>query len=379
MVKLNYSIWSMSMPTNILFGVGSFQQIVEVISRTKKNSILIVCGKSAERFGYLEKIFKKKIGDITVYDKISKDPTTKNIQEIVDLIQQNKTDLIIGLGGGSAIDAAKAASVIAPLEISVQDYFLGHKKITDKKITCIAIPTTAGTGAELSKGAIITWSEKNIKTGVRHDLVSPDIAIVDPELTLTVPEDQIKITGFDIFTHAVETYISKKCNPTVEHNSLQAIESIARYLPKAIENKTELKQRVELSYHSMMMGYNLANSSTCLPHRLQYPLGVLTGTEHAFGLAALYPAWVSMTKESSVEKFANISKALSNGMEIEDLGILNSLDVFMQKINLAPKLSSVGIDREKCTLMANMVEGALDNDPWWKSGEDLSKFYINSI
>lgn len=369
----------MSMPTTVHFGVGSFRQIQNVIASTKKERVLIVCGKSAVTFGYLDKIIKGLKNSTVIYDKISKDPTTKNIQDIVDLICSQNIDLIIGLGGGSAIDAAKAASVIAPLEVSVQDYFLGVKKIVDKKIYCIAISTTAGTGAELSKGAIVTWSEKNIKTGMRHDLVCPDIAIVDPELTLTVPDDQIKITGFDIFTHAIETYISKKSNPTVEQNSLMAISAVARNLPRAITHKNELEARIELSYHSMMMGYNLANSSTCLPHRLQYPLGVLTGTEHAFGLAALYPAWIKITHEASPEKFRNISNAISKGLGIEDYGIEKSLKSFMQKIDLEPKLSSIGIDLKKCIQMSKMVEGALDNDPWWKDGVKLSIFYKSSI
>ncbi len=382
MIELDSSSWSLSMRTQIHFGDGIFARAVSFIQPVGKKRFIVICGQSAVKMGYFDQI-KRDLNafasTVVLYDRISKDPTSVQVQEIVSLIKDENIDGIVAIGGGSAIDAAKAASVIAPLGKSVDDVLGGRAKVGADKIFCIAIPTTAGTGAELSRGAIITSLSQNIKSGVRHDLVSPDIAIVDPILTLTVPQDQVKITGFDIFTHAVETYISKKANPVTEEYSLMAIRSVVKNLPLALESKTDMKSRRQLSFYSMMMGFNLANSSTCLPHRLQYPLGVLTGTEHALGLAALYPAWVKLTQVASEAKFSIISKILAEELNIENQGISNSLMQFMSRIEFEPCLGQFGVTLEQCSIMAELVDGALDNDPWWTSKADLTEFYRLSL
>lgn len=383
MIEVDGKYWSSNLGTTIHFGNGMLAQAGKWIGDSKKKRFLVVCGSSGVRLRFVQKLSESLAGiaeSIVVYDQISKDPTDKNLRDILELIKSNDIDAIIGLGGGSSLDASKAASVIGPLgEQALTDVLRGKISSFSKKLFCVAIPTTAGTGAEISKGAIITWKEKQLKVGVRGAAVMPDLAIVDPELTLSVPMDQIKITGFDIFTHAVETYISKKCNPLVENYSLMAIRAVAKNLPLALKDPRRLDVRTQLSFYSMLMGYNLANSSTCLPHRLQYPLGVLTETEHAFGLASLYPAWMKVTESVSSSKFATISNILAEELGTADEGIHVSLKKFMENIELTPRLGKMGLGEADCVKLASMVEGALDNDPWWKAGQDLEQIYKMSL
>lgn len=377
MIEVDGAYWTGNLGPQIHFGQGALQRCGEWLDVNQK--WLVICGQSALRYGFLDQLkhSMKSSASLVVYDKMAQDPTDENLNDILRLIQSEQITALIGLGGGSAMDAAKAASVMAPSQLSLENAVT--RTTFDQKIFCVAIPTTAGTGAELSQGAILTWREKKIKVGVRGALVKPDVAIVDPLLTKTLPKRQVQVTGFDIFTHAVETYISKKCNPIVAHNSLMAIRAVVRYLPQALSEKENLHARHQLSFYSMLMGYNLANSSTCLPHRLQYPLGVETKTEHAFGLAALYPAWVRLTQGSSPLKFDKIAQIINEEMGLQETGIEDSLREWMSQIELTPRLADLSLSRSDCVRLASLVEGSLGNDPWWESGVDLTPFYEQSL
>tara|TARA_B100000609_G_scaffold199699_1_gene207081 strand:+ start:50483 stop:51631 length:1149 start_codon:yes stop_codon:yes gene_type:complete len=380
--EIRSTSWTANLGPEIHFGCGVFDRIGALLEKTGKKRFLIVCGSSAVKNGWVETLKNSTKGfaeSLCVYSKISQDPSAQNLKEIIETLRSDNCDGVIGLGGGSPMDAAKAASVIAPSSKPLEDYLSGKEKNFSQKIFSIAIPTTAGTGAELSQGAIITWEEKAQKVGVRGSLVKPDLAVVDPRLTLSVPKRSTQITGFDVFTHAVETYISKKSNPIVETFSRQAIRGVARYLPRVLKDLDNLNARTQMSYYSMLMGYNLANSSTCLPHRLQYPLGVKTQTEHAFGLAALYPSWVKTTHGSSPEKFQAISQILSDELGVADEGIEFTLKEFLKTIGLEPNLSSMDLTEADAKELASLVSGSLDNDPWWSEGKDLVSIYTQAL
>lgn len=374
-------MWTSFSKTKLHFGFGIFSTAAELSKELMNGHVLVVTGQSALKTGTLKKLEDQlKQCEITVstMSHISKDPSINDVEKIVNYCREHNVKTLIALGGGSSIDAVKAAAVISPLTCSVQ-YALDNSVSYVEKLNVIAIPTTAGTGAELSRGAIITDEKGGVKTGVRGDLISPEMAIIDPELTFTVPQKQISITGFDIFTHAVETYISKKATPVTEMYSLKAISEVVAYLPKALDDNLDINARSSLAFHSAMMGYNLANSSTCLPHRLQYPLGVQTKTEHALGLAALYRSWVEKTAEASSKKFAIISKLMSQSLEIMDEGILNSLTEFLKKIDLVITLSDLGVNEQDCEKLAEMVSGSLENDPWWEPSKNISEIYKNAL
>ena len=312
---------------------------------------------------------------------VSANPTTYQVNDIVGLVRQNKVDCIIAIGGGSVMDAAKAASAVITTGKKIDQLFDDQIE-SENKIHLVAIPTTAGTGSELSKGAIINWPEKNIKVGVRGKALIPSIAIVDPSLTLSLSDRNLKITSFDAFTHAVETFISKKSNLMTSHFSLLAIEGVVQNLLRATKDKADIKPRIHLSFFSMLMGYNLANSSTCLPHRLQYPLGSLTNTPHALGLAALYPEWIRITSPTSKDKFSLVKDSILKGLGLDldiKMNINDVFHLFMKTIKLQPSLKNFDLDEHACKKMATMVKGNLSDDPWWRDGNNLDQFYINSL
>ena len=375
--------WSSFSPTKIYFGVGQLDEIGNII-KPISNRVMIVASKSAVKNNILSRCTKQLTSnDIQSFhlSSVNANPTIHEVNDIVDLVRQKKVNCIIAIGGGSVMDAAKAASAVITTGKKINQLFTEQIEL-DNIIHLVAIPTTAGTGSELSKGAIINWPEKKIKGGVRGKALIPSIAIVDPSLTLSLSERNLKITSFDAFTHAVETFISEKSNLMTSHFSLLAIEGVVQNLLRAIKDKTDITPRINLSFFSMLMGYNLANSSTCLPHRLQYPLGSLTNTPHALGLAALYPEWIRITSPMSKNKFTLVKDSILKGLGLNLDNQMNINDVvhsFMKKINLQPSLTNFDLDEYACKEMATMVKGNLSDDPWWKDGNNLEQFYINSL
>ena len=373
------------MKTKIIFGDDTINELGSLCDKLGQSAIL-VSGKSSMENGrvdLIKKNLKKYNISLCVFNRVTSDPTVHHVNKIINLCKINNVDMMISIGGGSVIDATKAAGMIFKNGGKTEDYIKGIVKVGNESLPHIAIPTTSGTGSELSKGAIISWPEKNIKTGIRGNSILPTIAIVDPLLTLSLPIDQIKITGFDCFSHAVETYISKLANPLTAIYSATAINSVVKYLPIAISDPENIEARNQLSFNSMMMGYNLANSSTCLPHRLQYPLGALTKTPHAFGLAALYPSWISITASFSQKKFNNVSRWLSKGLSLNDNSSFETLpyllDEFLDRIKLRISKDQLSFSDKEAAKMAESVSGNLELDPWWNQNKDLKQFYEKYI
>jgi len=367
--------------TKIIFGNNAFDDIGKICNNYG-NSVLLVTGQSSiknYRVDFIKTELKYWKINFCSYNNVSSDPTVHHINDIIEIGIKNNSNIIIGLGGGSVIDAAKAAAIVLKQGGKVEDYLTNKISVKDSSIPLIAIPTTAGTGSELSKGAIISWPEMNIKSGIRGEALLPSVALVDPLLTLTLPVVQVKITGFDCLAHAVETYISKLANPLTSIFSANAIKSVVKYLPIALNDLNDLEARTQLSFNSMIMGYNLANSSTCLPHRLQYPLGTITKTAHALGLAVLYPNWLKITNSFSRNKFTNVANWFAEGLSLpgnnSNNDIIDLFNIFFDKIKLTSSSDLFSFSKKDRYKMASLVTGKLDLDPWWNKEKDLSIFY----
>ncbi|MBB6632578.1 iron-containing alcohol dehydrogenase [Cohnella thailandensis] len=353
--------------TEIIFGEKSIRHLKRIIPENKK--VLILTGKqSAIRFGHLTKILKELEAHrikCFVFNNISPNPKVSEIDTAVRVAKENEVEILIGLGGGSVLDAAKATAAMYYVNGFTEEVLNGAKDLTQRRLGLIQIPTTAGTGSELSMGAIVTDEKSGVKDGLRGEVLLADIAIVDPELTYTAPLQLTIETGFDIMTHAIETFLSRKSSQLTKFQSIQACKKVFHYLPLLAIDLSNQAARRELSYASLIMGINLANSSTCLPHRLQYPIGALTDTSHPRGLAALYPAWLELYLYYDRAGLRELALQLNfdDDDTLAEEQLYKYIIQFMSDLRLDLRLKDLGIYEKDIPVMLGKLRGSLTNDP----------------
>lgn len=360
--------FNINLKTKIYFGTDIVKKALDAEQENIYGTVLIVTtGKSLIRHGYVDNlrdILKNNpnINKVLIYDNISGNPKLSQVKEAVQIGKQSDVKIVIGFGGGSAIDAAKAVAVGIGTKNDIEDYLFKGRVPEKQTLPIIAIPTTSGTGSELSKGAIITSDKEKIKTGIRGENIIPQIAIVDALYTLTVPVKISMETGFDVLTHAIESYVSVKSNIFSEMLSEKAIKIVGKYLSIIKENPDNIYARKQLSYASMIMGINLANVGTCLPHRMQYPIGGITDTSHAAGLAALYPSWVYHEYSVNDEKINNIFEYMGLKSVRSAEEAKKQIKDYLQSIDLNYNLTQMKINHSDVEMLCDKVTGNIKND-----------------
>ena len=348
-------------PVHIIFGNGRIKELGKIAEKHGDRAF-VVCGRTAMRkHGCLERILgllKDEGIGCFVFDRVSPNPRSDEVDEAIQEIRAREYNLIIGLGGGSALDSAKAISVGINYD-SIREVIGGESLEADmKSLPVITIPTTSGSGAEVTKGAIITDTKRGLKSGVRGSALFPKVAIVDPELTYTMSRDLTATTGFDALTHAIDTYVANHASPLTELLSEEAMGSIYEYLPRAIENGEDREAREKMALASLMGGINIVNASTCLPHRLQQAMGSVIDIPHGVGMATLYPAWLKRVSVYRKEKFDRISEILGSGRRGGDEAVIE----FMKRVGVYYNLGSFA-RREEIGRFLDKVSGNVENDP----------------
>ena len=351
--------YNMSMTTRTYFGNRCVEDAIkkerDAIGR---KTLLITTGNTLEKLGFVDELISWLEAEVVFYNNVTADPDVADIREAIALGKKYNVSSVIGFGGGSAMDAAKSAAVGIVSDIDIEDYLTKNLTPPNDTLPVIAIPTTAGTGAELSKGAIISSRVKRIKSGIRGEKVAPAVAIVDPVYTYGLPLNITMETGFDVFTHAAESYCAVKSNPFSEMLSEKAVRIVGEALPRLKDNLDDHEAREMMSFASHIMGFNVKNIGNCLPHRLQYPVGVATETSHGAGLIALYPAWLKHEEEVNPGRVRQILAWLGahEGYDAGDK-ILN----WLKKLGINRTITDLG--NALCAEeLAEMVTGNLHND-----------------
>ncbi len=316
---------------------------------------------------------------VLLYGGHGANPTVSEAEEAGRYIREHGIDLVIGFGGGSAIDLVKGAVVAAISHASFSDYLVKSLSVPVKVLPIIAIPTTAGTGSELSKAAILSDDALKIKGGIRGKSLAPKAAIVDATFTYSMPKKLTMETGFDALAHAMESYLSKKANWHSENLSLQAIRMIGTNLPRLHQDLEDHEAREKMSYASMLMGMNLYNVGNCLPHRMQYPIGAMTDTSHAVGLSALYPVWIREEYKACLDKVIDIFQALvnrspRNSSEAEEL-----MANFLAEQELYTTLTELGIEGDQIAGLVKKISGDISTDPIGETVGICEKIYREAL
>lgn len=345
-------------PGNVIYGKNSVQAVGKQTRKFGKK-VMIVTGKSSsKKTGALDKVLnslKNENLECTVFDKVESDPSVSTVRYGVETFKKSNADVILALGGGSVLDAAKAISMVVANGGDITDY---ESKLPEKEvIPIIAVPTTAGTGSEVSKYSIITDTERKIKMLIASELIIPKIAVLDPILTLMMPPQVTAATGMDAFTHAIEAYISKAVQPMSEIYALKAIEMISANLPKAVLNGEDICARENMLMGQMYAGLAFSNSSTALVHSMSRPLGAYYGVPHGLANALILSEVMKFNRAACADKFRDMAKAMGEnikGLSVREASYrtIESVQNTFLETGLPVRLRDVGVDDKNFEKMA---------------------------
>lgn len=287
--------------------------------------------------------------DCVIFDGITGEPTDTMIENGVEMLKSSGCDFIIGIGGGSPLDSAKAIAAMAVNEDSIADY--NGKEITGEILPLAAIPTTAGTGSEATKFTVITDSEKGIKMLLKGDVLVPKLAIVDSSFTVGAPKSVTSATGLDALTHAVEAYTSRKAFSMTDTLAVSAVKRIMKYLPIAYREPDNSLAREQMSIAALEAGICINNSSVTIVHGMSRPIGALFHVPHGMSNAMLLKECLSFAVSGAYEKFANLGRETgvasdSDSNETAAEKFIDSLQNICDVCDI-PTLEQYGIDRDE--------------------------------
>lgn len=294
-------------------GWDSLSYLVKEVSRFQVKKILVITDPFLKDIGLTKKVVEplEKAGYTTeIYTEVVPEPPLEIGEKLVAYTRDHQFDMVIGVGGGSALDLAKLAGVLASHEGSVADYLnlTGTKEITHKGLPKILIPTTSGTGSEVTNISVL--SLETTKDVVTHDYLIADVAIVDPALTISLPPKVTAATGVDALTHAVEAYISKNASPVSDALALQAIRLISNSIRTAVFNGEDQQARTDMSYGSYLAGLAFFNAGVAGVHALAYPIGGQFHIAHGDSNAVLLPYVMGYIRQSCEKRMKDIYEAM---------------------------------------------------------------------
>lgn len=353
-----------AIPNHIFTGKNALEEAVPYIGASGKKA-LIVTGKHVGKSPMYEKLVnlleEESIGYAT-FNGITGEPTDGMIEEGLKIYQTENCDFVIGIGGGSPLDSAKAIAAMAVLPGKIADYM--GKEISGDIPPVIAIPTTAGTGSEATKFTIITDQEKDIKMLLKGDCLIPKIAIVDPDFTIDMPKSVTAATGLDAFTHAVEAYTSKKAFDMTDTLAVSAVKRIFEYLPVVYKNGYDVEGRAQMAIASLEAGICINNSSVTIVHGMSRPIGALFHVPHGLSNAMLLKECIGFALDGAYDRFGALAKEAGVAAEEDDdvtaSGKLLAAIQELCEICEVPTLAEYGVKKDEFEkVIEKMAEDAI--------------------
>lgn len=305
----------------IVFGKGALERLPEHLADLKGKRPLVVLDGALSRAGLRERVcrlLEAAGGSVAVYDAVEGEPALEQADEGARLALENQCDTVVGIGGGSAMDAAKAMAAVAGNRARAVD-FLGLNRVPGPGLPTIMVPTTAGTGSEVTFTAVFIRKKLKKKEGMNSPYLYPELALLDPELTLTLPPHATATTGIDALCHAIESYTSVNASPMSEMISLEAIGLISDNLRTAVHDSANLEAREAMLLGSLYAGLGLANAGVTAVHSLSYPLGGKYGVSHGLANTIMLPRVMAFNLPGAREKFVDIAETM--GEKVDDLPI----------------------------------------------------------
>ncbi len=367
------------LPVNLQFGAGMVNKVGELAKPYGKKALIVTGGSSAKKSGLYDRV-KTKLEEAGIstllFDKVTPNPLTTTAVEGAELAKANGCDMIVGIGGGSIMDAAKGIAFIAVNEGDISDYIYG-RKYSPNALPLVLIPTTCGTGSEGNGFAVLTNPENGDKKSLRCPAIVAKVSIVDPEVMMTMPKKVLASVGFDALCHCIEAYTSNTAQPFTDALCSYAIPLITETLVKVYKGEDESIEAWEkLSIASTIGGMVINTAGVTLAHGMEHPVSGLYNVTHGQGLAALTPAVIDATCKGNRFKFGRLARMLG-GFTAEDCSakirtLLADLDLTMTLTDLGVKEKDIDWLAENCMKVS---AGNLKNTPVPMTKEDIAALY----
>ena len=373
----------------VIAGPDSIESIAEIVADFGARRVLIISDKGVARAGLIDrpKALLEAAGVmVSVIDDTPPEPEVGQVEAIFAAAKKQSCELVIGIGGGSAMDVAKIVAVLLNNDVSLRD-LLNKAPIAKRGLPTLMVPTTAGTGSEATPNSIVLVPEDELKVGIVSPKLMPDCVILDPKMTIGLPPAITASTGMDALTHAIECYMSKKGNPFSELFALKAITLISRSIRRAFTTGTDLDARHDMLLGAMYGGMCIATSSTTAVHALAYPLGGKYRIAHGISNAILLPYVMRFNAVGNEGKFREVAVAM--GLDVSSLNdaqaataMIDSLFALNRDLEIPSDLKRwniTGADLETLVDGAAKVTRLLDNNPRPMSKDDIRAIYAQLI
>lgn len=371
-------------PSKIVNGKDALVSSQDILKQMGTKA-LIVCGPIVKKTGLADKVafVLEKAGiSYAVFAEITGEPTDRMIEAGTEVYKKERCDFLIGVGGGSPMDAIKAIGVMAVCRGEISDYM--GIPIKEKLPNMVAVPTTAGTGSEATQFTIITDTENDVKMLLKGETLMPDLAIIEPELTVTAPPSVTAATGLDALTHAIEGYTSKKAQPMTDLFAVSAIKRIFANLPAAYQDGSDLAVREEMAMAALEAGIVINNSSVTIVHGMSRPIGALFHVPHGFSNALLLYQCLEYVMDGAVDRFAVLGREIgaADRGDSDELAAQKFIEAVKDICDICDikKPDAYGVDKAKFfEQMPKMAEDALASGSPGNTRKEITKEDILEI
>ncbi len=316
-------------------------------------------------------------GEVTIFPEVRPEPDTHNLERLLDVANAVNADLVVGFGGGSAMDLAKLAAVLAGSSQSLREVVGPNKVASRRRVGLAQVPTTSGTGSEAGIRALVTDPETQAKLAVESIHMLADIAVIDPGLTFTVPAATTAATGVDAMAHCVEAFTNRKAHPLIDLYAIEGVRLVGRFLARAVADGSDAEARAGLSLASLYGGFCLGPVNTAGGHALAYPLGTRWHVAHGAANALIFPHVLAFNTPAAPEKTEAVVSALGLAAAPSQAAVFEQAHGFCHSLGIEMRLSGLGVPRDDLPTMAGdafAIRRLLDNNP-----RDLSQADILSI
>ncbi|CAB5152301.1 Alcohol dehydrogenase (EC [Olavius algarvensis associated proteobacterium Delta 3] len=371
----------------IIFGQGALSQVGQCARRLGGEHILLVTDPGIQKAVWVDaaiRYFDEEGLRYSVFDDVVTNPRTFQVEHGAQLYHQDNCDVIVALGGGSPMDVAKGVAILVTNHGRIQDY-VGCNLITQPIPPLLCVPTTAGTGSDVSQFSVIADTQRKVKMTILSRAIMADISLIDPVLLTTKSEELIAATGMDALTHAIEAYVSSLSWPLTDPHAIHAIQLVFKHLEKAARSK-DIDAFEGMAIASLEAGIAFSNAILGAVHALAHPLGGIYDLHHGLANAILLPVVVRENMEHAPEKFAKIANAMgaeTRGVPTKEAAeqVPEKIEGLISALGLPRRLSQVGVQETDIPLLAKQAaeDLCMQTNPHCYIAEEIESMYIQAL